>query len=417
MLEIVGAGSTGKSQQDWPSVWKGSEEAKGIQKELDRIHQEKKHEEAREDGNSTAAYAMPLTAQVKHVTIRVFQQYWRTPNYVYGKFTLGIASALFIGFSFFLQNKSSTGLQNALFSIFMLTSIFSTIVQQIMPRFVTQRSLYEVRERPSKAYSWGAFMFANIVVEIPYQIALAVFAWAAWYWPVFGYHQSGEQRGLMLLYVIEFMVFSSTFAHMVIAAMPDAETAGNIATLLFSLMLTFNGVLQTPKALPGFWIFMYRVSPMTYLVGGWAATGLMGRTVHCAAHELAIFDPPSGQTCMDYLSRYLKEGAPGALYNPHATAGCEYCPLRTADQFLSGSNISPDQRWRNFGIGFAYIVFNIFAAVILYYLFRVRKLSVNSLAKGPARIVERIGRGVRRMLARHAEPTPAGKEAQSNKIY
>ena len=28
---------------------------------------------------------------------------------------------------------------------------------------------------------------------------------------------------------------------MLIAAMPDAETAGNIATLLFSLTLTFNG--------------------------------------------------------------------------------------------------------------------------------------------------------------------------------
>ena len=54
-----------------------------------------------------------------------------------------------------------------MFSVFMLTSIFITLVQQIMPRFVIQRSLYEVRERPSKAYSWAAFLIANIVVEIP----------------------------------------------------------------------------------------------------------------------------------------------------------------------------------------------------------------------------------------------------------
>ena len=185
MLETVGVGSRAQSDFDWPSIWKNSEEAKQVQEELDRIHEEKKHEEAREDGGSSmAAYAMPLTAQVKYVTIRVFQQYWRTPGYIYSKFVLGIASALFIGFSFFLQNTSSTGLQNTLFSIFMLTSIFSTLVQQIMPRFVTQRSLYEVRERPSKAYSWGSFMFANIVVEIPYQILLAILVWAAWYWPV-----------------------------------------------------------------------------------------------------------------------------------------------------------------------------------------------------------------------------------------
>ena len=60
----------------------------------------------------------------------------------------------------------------------MVTTIFSTLVQQIMPLFVTQRSLYEVRERPSKAYSWKAFLIANIVVELPYQIfaSLLIFA-------------------------------------------------------------------------------------------------------------------------------------------------------------------------------------------------------------------------------------------------
>lgn len=140
-----------------------------------------------------------------------------------------------------------------------VSRIFSTLVQQIMPRFVIQRSLYEVRERPSKAYSWVAFITANIVVELPYQIIISVFMWTGWYWPVFNKNQSGEQRGLMLLLMIQFMVFVSTFAHMVIAALPDAETAGNIATLLFTMMLTFNGVLQPPNALPGFWIFMCKL--------------------------------------------------------------------------------------------------------------------------------------------------------------
>ena len=39
-------------------------------------------------------------------------------------------SALFIGFSFYIQNSSQTGLQNTIFGIFMLTTIFSTLVQQ-----------------------------------------------------------------------------------------------------------------------------------------------------------------------------------------------------------------------------------------------------------------------------------------------
>jgi ATP-binding cassette subfamily G (WHITE) protein 2 (PDR) len=195
----------------------------------------------------------------------VFQQYWRTPGYVYSKLLLGVASALFIGFSFFHADATQQGTQDVIFSIFMITTIFTTLVQQIMPRFVLQRDLYEVRERPSKAYSWKAFLIANITVEIPYQILLGIMVFGSYFYPIYTNDgiPSGERQGLILLFLVQFFVFTSTFAHMLIAALPDSETAGNIATLMFSLTLTFNGVFQPPNALPGFWIFMYRVSPLT----------------------------------------------------------------------------------------------------------------------------------------------------------
>lgn len=84
------------------------------------------------------------------------------------KFILSAASSLFIGFSFYSADNSQQGMQNVLYSLFQVALIFSTIVQQIMLLFITQRSLYEVRERPSKAYSWKAFVFANIIVKWPY---------------------------------------------------------------------------------------------------------------------------------------------------------------------------------------------------------------------------------------------------------
>ena len=164
-------------------------------------------------------------------------------------------------------------------------------------------------------------------------------------------------------------------------------------------------------------IFMYRVSPFTYMIGGWAGAGLAGRAVQCARTELAIFDPPSGQTCQAYLARYLQEGAGGQLYNPQATAGCEYCPLTNANQFLAMDNIVPSQRWRNFGIGWAFIIFNVFAAVLLYYMFRVRHFSIGSLAKGPARAMDMTVKGLRRMFARHSEPTPLELKHVNSKVF
>ena len=114
MLEIVGAGASGKSTQDWHEVWKDSEESKGVQKELDRIHMAKRDEAVpSSDGAEGQEFAMPFLTQLLHVTIRVFQQYWRTPSYIWGKLLLGVMSALFISFSFFKSNNSQQGLQDS----------------------------------------------------------------------------------------------------------------------------------------------------------------------------------------------------------------------------------------------------------------------------------------------------------------
>lgn len=131
MLEIIGAGASGKSTQDWPQVWNQSEQAKCVQAEIVRIHDERASASASEDEQSQKGeYAMPFTSQLWHVTHRSFQGFWREPSYVWAKIMLGTMSSLFIGFTFFKPDSSLQGFQDVLFSAFMLTSIFSTLVQQ-----------------------------------------------------------------------------------------------------------------------------------------------------------------------------------------------------------------------------------------------------------------------------------------------
>lgn len=62
--------------------------------------------------------------------------------------------------------NTQRGLQNQMFGVFIFLTVFSQVVEQIMPVFVSQRTMYEARERPSKAYSWKAFLIANILVEM-----------------------------------------------------------------------------------------------------------------------------------------------------------------------------------------------------------------------------------------------------------
>lgn len=374
MLEVVNKGQNDKGE-DWHQVWHGSPERAAVMEEMESIHGEKEHE-APAEGNSPqqhTAYAMPFGTQLRVVTHRIFQQYWRMPSYIFAKLALGIFAGLFIGFTFFNAKPTLAGTQTVIFNTFMLTTIFSSIVQQIQPLFVSQRSLYEVRERPSKAYSWLAFIIANIVVEIPYQIFTGILIWAASYYPVVGI-QSSDRQGLVLAFVIQLFIYASSFAHLTIVAVNDSHTAGSIVNVLVILSIIFSGVLQTATALPGFWIFMYRVSPFTYWIGGIVGTELHGRDITCSDTEFSVFNPPQGTTCGEYLQPFLSQ-APGALENPEATSQCRYCSASNADQILAGSNIFWGERIRNFGLMWAYIMFNIFMAILLYYVFRVKKWS------------------------------------------
>lgn len=131
-------------------------------------------------------------------------------------------------------------------------------------------------------------------------------------------------------------------------------------------------VMATPAALPGFWIFMYRVSPFTYITSAMLSTGLANNAVNCASIELLYFQPPAGQTCGEYMERYLSM-AGGKVYNPNATTFCEYCAITSTNQFLALVNSFYSQRWRNYGFTWVYIVFNIFATIFLYWLTRVPK--------------------------------------------
>lgn len=379
MLDVVNAG-TNPQGQDWFDVWKQSKECGEVQNEIDRIHKQQEGKQAEvDDASAHAEFAMPFWFQLYQVTYRVFQQYWRMPSYVISKWGLGIAAGLFIGFSFYQAKTSLQGMQTIIYSVFMLCTIFTSLVQQLMPLFVTQRSLYEVRERPSKAYSWKAFLIANIIVEIPYMVITGILIYACYFYAVVGIPSSLSQ-GTVLLFCIQFFIYASTFAQMCIAALPDAQTASAVVVLLFAMSLTFNGVMQPPSALPGFWIFMYRVSPFTYWVGGMVSTQVHNRAIECSDNEVSVFDPPSGQTCGQYLEKYASL-AGGRVLNEDAISQCQYCSLKVADQFTAQSGIFYGDRWRNFGIVWAFIIFNAFMATMLYYVFRVKKWDLDGIKK------------------------------------
>jgi ABC-type multidrug transport system permease subunit len=386
MLEVIGAAPGSHTDIDWFSTWRKSPEYAAVREHLADLKQERSQlvdltrTETGAKRQAKADYrefAVPFLEQFCEVQKRVFQQIWRSPMYIYSKTVLCATSALFVGFSLFRSPNSIQGSQNQLFSIFMLLTIFGQIVQQIMPHFVAQRDLYEVRERPSKTYSWKAFMMSNILVELPWNSLMSLIMFLCWYYPVGLYHNAEPTDAVTLrgaqmwLFIWTFLLFTSTFAHFMIASFDSAENAGNLGNLLFILCLLFCGVLATPDQFPGFWIFMYRVSPFTYLVSGMLSVGLANTFVTCADNEYLHFDPVNG-TCGEYMEPY-RAARGGYVLNEAATSDCSFCPIRDSNTYLATVSADYSDVWRNWGLMWVYIVFNIVAACALYWYVRVPK--------------------------------------------
>ncbi|GAB1202987.1 hypothetical protein APSETT445_001611 [Aspergillus pseudonomiae] len=126
MLEVIGAGNPEYKGQDWSEVWARSSENKQLTEEIESIIQSRRNKSAEDNDDDRREYAMPIGVQVLAVT--------KPPP----------------------------------------------LIQQLQPRFLHFRNLYESREANSKVYSWVAFVTSAILPELPYSIVAGTIYFNCW---------------------------------------------------------------------------------------------------------------------------------------------------------------------------------------------------------------------------------------------
>ncbi|KAI9464144.1 ABC-2 type transporter-domain-containing protein [Lactarius psammicola] len=347
ILDVIGAGATATTDTDWYSTWKSSPQAKGVDSELDTLLEDGRKRHAI-DTKQHSEFSTSWIFQVKTLWERDIVRHWRDPTYLVAKLALNVVAALFIGFTFFQAKDTIQGTQNKIFAVFMSLVLSAPLSQQT-------RRVYEIRERPSRIF--------------PLNIIGSSLFFLIWYWLV-GFPSNRAGYSYLMLGIM-YPMYYTTFAIWVAAMVPNAEMAAQLFGFFFGFVVTFNGVLQPYKHL-GWWKWMYRASPYTYVVEGLLGQALGHSEITCAPIEYVTVRPPLGQTCQQYLSRFIST-AGGYVTNPLATDNCEFCSYRTTDEFLgSNSNIFWSHHWRNFGFMWIYVGFNIFAIYAMTYIFRIR---------------------------------------------
>lgn len=369
---------------DWTAEWQKSAENQQVRDKIETLREKLLKTEEYE--MSKLQFATSFPTQLRLTTSRLFTHFWRTPTYLYSKAALCLGSALVIGISFWLSPNTLQGVQNEIFAVFLLMTIFTNLDQQIIPQFTAYRSIYQIREGPSKMYSWVVFLLANFIVEIAWQTVMSVILFACWYYPI-GMQRNGnpthdvsERSGIVFLFIWSFMQFTLSLSYLVVAGMASGPTAVNIAQLLYSLSLIFCGVLAKPSVLPRFWKFMYRVTPLTYYIGGLLSATLGEVPVRCSLSEVVHIPLPSEYTagsllesCQSYLAVFMSNNG-GALAESTSPGMCSYCLVTNTTAVLDTLEIHGGRWWR-LGVSLGYVVFNIAGTFVIYWAVWVRARS------------------------------------------
>jgi len=385
MLEAIGAGATATTAQNWHQLYKESPMAAQLERDFAAIEEESKAREVRPEDEKRGArqYAVGTLTQLRLVVYRQMQFQHRNVTYMGAKIGLNVLAGLFIGSSFWNQgqNLSVASLQNKLFAVFMALVISTSLAQQLQPVIINLRGIYEIRERPSKMYSWPVAVTAYLIGEIPWNLLGSTLFWAPWFWMIgfTGGDRAAFNWGLIQL----FSLYWSTFATALAVISPNPLLASVLFSTFFSFVIIFCGVVQPPPLLPYFWrVWMFPLSPFTYLVETLVGNAVTGIPVRCEPGELNVLRPPPGQSCDTYLGAFstdlnaLNSGAPiiatdSGYFQTLSDGLCGYCQFRDGDKFMESVSLYARYRYRDVGILCAYIFFNVLLAYALFFFFRI----------------------------------------------
>ncbi|KAJ1856854.1 ATP-binding cassette transporter snq2 [Coemansia sp. RSA 1822] len=370
ILDVAGNPS---SAVDWPSTWTQSPECHGVQLEIDRINEIKRHSsnDNEDIDQSNKEFAHGHMFQTQLVMRRMFLMQWRNLQYNGTRVGLQIFSALIVGFTFYQLDNSVSSLQNRVFATLESLVISVLVINQIQPQFFRQRALYG-RESSTNQYGPLAFGVSVVFTEIPFIVVANTCYFLIFYF-VAGLNGKSNRAGYFYLIYIMLGIFATTLGQAVAAFAPNDLVATLLNPIITTMLLLTAGAFVSRSQIPMFWRrWMYHINPLRYVMEGLLVNELHDSRIVCRPQEFYVFEPPASMSCREYAGAWIAK-APGYINNLDAVAGCQYCPYAIGDEYTNTLTWYYSHRWRNFCIFLGFIVFNVVFVLFVTRIYKVNK--------------------------------------------
>lgn len=361
---------SGGKGEEWHDYWNNSPEHAKLEGKITSLNENTSGAAISVSEDSTRQYALPLWAQTIALTKRHWTAVYRDGHYNFSKVFKSIWCTLFIAFTFYNIGSDQQGLQNYVLSLLILIQVIQALAPDLQSTWFSKWGTFEARER-NGIYDYKALTTALIVVEIPWQIINFTLVFFCSYWTV-GFPNSSTIAGYSYFIWLLLSYFCTSWNQLVAAIFPNMQTAGLANSLFWNILMIFSGILVPHASLNTFYRYwLYWLDPFRWFLGGHIENTLHNVQVHCAQSDLAIFDPPSGQTCGQYAADFLST-AVGYLTNEDATSDCGYCAYTTGDQYAATMDFKYSNRWRDLGLCIVFCASNTALIYFATWFMRVR---------------------------------------------
>ncbi|XWS57389.1 hypothetical protein CRYUN_Cryun09bG0170100 [Craigia yunnanensis] len=226
--------------------------------------------------------------------------YWRSPSYNLTRIIHTLVASFLFGILFWNQGKKIDNQQN-LFNI--LGSMYTAAIflginncSSVLPYVATERTVM-YRERFAGMYSAWAYALAQMTVEIPYLFIQSVMFVIITY-PMIGYYGSAYKVFWYFYAMFCTMLYFNYLGMSLVSLTPNFILASILSSVFYTLFNLFAGFLIPQPQIPGWWIWLYYLTPTS-----WTMNGMLTSQYGDIQKEIMVFGET--KTVASFLKDYF----------------------------------------------------------------------------------------------------------------
>ncbi|KAH7290028.1 hypothetical protein KP509_30G029300 [Ceratopteris richardii] len=267
MLEVTASSFESQSGVNFAQQYEASSLFKDNQACIERMHSAP---EGSKELRFPTKYNQNFVGQITVSLWRQHASYFRNPDYNVHRLAYTGMVAFLCGtfyWNFGSKITREVDLMNAMGGLYSAVIFLGTTnANMIQPVAGFERVVF-YRERAAGMYSSFSYAFAQLMIEIPYNLLQSLI-----YGPIV-YLMMNFERTSLKFFRFQFFVFScflycTYFGMMLVGITPNYGISGMIASMIYSMWHLFSGFAIPVTRIPIWWKWCYWINPISWTLNG-----------------------------------------------------------------------------------------------------------------------------------------------------